>query len=124
MGKPGQVGVTGRPDALEMWAREEQKRKEIAYTGAYVSVDPHENAFNPDGTVNTERRFEKGRVYPEFLKWQPSLDRRTVGARRRRAGHVRGGEATHQSKKQKQTKKIKMEHIDSVCRKLKKKIKS
>ena len=81
------------PDALEMWAREEQKRKEIAYTGAYVSVDPHENAFNPDGTVNTERHFEKGRVYPEFLKWQPSLDRLPVAATRKRAGRVRGGVA-------------------------------
>ena len=81
------------PDALEMWAREEQKRKEIAYTGAYVSVDPHENAFNPDGTVNTERHFEKGRVYPEFLKWQPNLDRLPVAATRKRAGRVRGGVA-------------------------------
>ena len=81
------------PDALALWAREEQKRKEIAYTGAYVSVDPHENAFNPDGTVNTERHFEKGRVYPEFLKWRPSLDRLPVAATRKRAGRVRGGVA-------------------------------
>ena len=72
------------PDLLALWAREEQKRKEIAYTGAYVSVDPHENAFNPDGTVNTERHFEKGRVYPEFLKWRPSLDRLPVAATRKR----------------------------------------
>ena len=81
------------PDLLALWAREEQKRKEIAYTGAYVSVDPHENAFNPDGTVNTERHFEKGRVYPEFLKWRPSLDRLPVAATRKRAGRVRGGVA-------------------------------
>ena len=88
-----QVAKERCPDALETWAREEQKRKEIAYTGAYVSVDPHENAFNPDGTVNAERRFEKGRVYPEFLKWQPSLDRLPVAATRKRAGRVRGGVA-------------------------------
>ena len=81
------------PDLLALWAREEQKRKEIAYTGAYVSVDPHENAFNPDGTVNTERHFEKGRVYPEFLKWRPSLDRLPVAATAKRAGRVRGGVA-------------------------------
>jgi hypothetical protein len=43
--------------------------------------------------VNTERHFEKGRVYPEFLKWRPSLDRLPVAATRKRAGRVRGGVA-------------------------------
>ena len=81
------------PDALKRWAREEQKRKEIAYTGTYEPVDPHEAPFNPDGTVNAARRFEKGRVYPEFLAWRPSLDRLPVAATRKRAGRVQGGVA-------------------------------
>ena len=78
------------PDLLARWAREEQKRKEIAYTGAYVSVDPHENAFNPDGTVNTERHFEKGRVYPEFPAAAQSGPAAGGGARKR-AGRGGGG---------------------------------
>ena len=56
-------------------------------------VDPHEAPFNPDGTVNAARRFEKGRVYPEFLAWRPSLDRLPVAATRKRAGRVQGGVA-------------------------------
>ena len=52
-----------------------------------------EAPFNPDGTVNAARRFEKGRVYPEFLAWRPSLDRLPVAATRKRAGRVQGGVA-------------------------------
>ena len=79
------------PEILKRWAVEEQKRKEIAYTGTYAPNDPHEAPFNPDGTVNRRRRFESGRVYPEFLNWRPSLDRLPVAATRKRAGNVRGG---------------------------------
>lgn len=81
------------PDALERWAREERRCKEIAYTGTYAPVDLREAPFNPDGTVNTMRHFEKGRVYPEFLAWRPSLDRLPVAATRKRAGRARGGVA-------------------------------
>ena len=93
---PEQLQKTAKercPEILKRWAQEEQKRKEIAYTGTYAPNDPHEAPFNKDGTVNRARRFENGRVYPEFLNWRPSLDRLPVAATRKRAGNVRGGVA-------------------------------
>jgi histone acetyltransferase MYST1 len=93
---PEQLQKTAKercPEILKRWAQEEQKRKEIAYTGTYAPNDPHEAPYNKDGTVNRARRFENGRVYPEFLNWRPSLDRLPVAATRKRAGNVRGGVA-------------------------------
>ena len=97
-GATGARGEERCPDLLALWAREEQAQGNRVHRGVRLG-GPARNAFNPDGTVNTERHFEKGRVYPEFLKWRPSLDRLPVAATRKRAGRVRGGSRYSETRK-------------------------
>tara|TARA_B110000977_G_scaffold144997_1_gene184009 strand:- start:4439 stop:6640 length:2202 start_codon:yes stop_codon:yes gene_type:complete len=65
------------PDVLQTWDNNSKK-----------------DASNRKGQIDSDTqhiRFEKGKVYTEFLNWRPNLDRLPVAVTRKRAGRVANG---------------------------------